>query len=222
MEKRAKRSRTNCFRSQDSGSRNGAAPGQQMRQRIAHLAARLMAEDGLQDFSHAKRKAARQLGAEDSRYLPNNQEIEQELRLYQGLFQKDEHEERLLFLRQLAADVMRQLEPFNPRLVGSVLSGTATRHSDVNLEVFPPSLKDVELFLLNRKMAYRAGEKQVRWGKDVRTVPVMTLLELPAEVEIVVYGDDDLRQLPKLALDGKSVLRAKISQVEALLAEGDE
>lgn len=193
-----------------------------MRQRIAQLAARLMAEDGLQDFSHAKRKAARQLGAEDSRYLPNNQEIEQELRVYQGLFQKEEHEERLHSLRQLAVDVMRQLEPFNPRLVGSVLSGTATRHSDVNLEVFPISLKDVELFLLNRKMVYRSGEKQVRLGKDLRSIPIITLLELPALVEIAVYGDDDLRQLPKAALDGKSLLRAKIGQVEALLAESEE
>lgn len=190
-----------------------------MRQRIAQLAARLMAEDGLQDFSRAKRKAARQLGAEDSRHLPNNQEIEQELRIYQGLFQQEEQQERLYALRQLAVEVMRQLEAFNPRLAGSVLSGTATRHSDVNLEVFPASLKDVELFLLNRKIAYRSGEKLIRLGKDVRAVPVITLSDYPAEVEVAVYGEDDLRHLPKVALDGKSPLRAKIGQVEALLAE---
>lgn len=190
-----------------------------MRRRIAQLAARLMAEDGLQDFSHAKRKAARQLSAEDSQYLPNNQEIEQELRAYQELFQKEEHQEQLYLLRRLAVDVMRQLESFSPRLVGSVLVGTATRHSDINLEIFPVSLKDVELFLLNRKMAYRSGEKQVRMGKDLRTVPVVTLLDLPAQVEVVVYGEDDLRLLPKAAMDGKNLLRAKIGQVEALLAE---
>lgn len=219
MEKRAKRSRNNCFRSPDSG-RTGLVPGQQMRQRIAQLAARLMAEDGLQDFSRAKRKAARQLGANDSRYLPNNQEIEQELRVYQELFQQDEHPERLQGLRRLAAEVMRQLEPFNPRLAGSVLNGTATRHSDVNLEIFPASLKDIELFLLNRKMAYRNGERLVRVGRELRAVPVITLTDYPAEVEVTVYGEEDLRQLPRVAQDGKSPLRVKISDVEALLGEG--
>jgi len=216
VEKRAKRSRNNCFRAPD-GVR-GSPPGQQMRQRIAQLAARLMAEDGLQDFSRAKRKAARQLGAEGSQHLPDNQEIEQELRIYQELFQQEEHQERLSTLRLLAVEVMRQLAPFNPRLAGSVLSGTATRHSNVNLEVFPSSLKDVELFLLNRKIAYRSGEKLVRLGKDLRAVPIITLPDYPAEVEVAVYGEGDLRQLPKLGLDGKSLLRAKISQVEALLA----
>ena len=32
------------------------------RSRIAHLAARLMAEDGIEDYALAKRKAARQAG----------------------------------------------------------------------------------------------------------------------------------------------------------------
>ncbi len=176
-----------------------------------------MAEDGIQDFSLAKRKAARQLGAEDSQHLPNNQEIEQELRLYQEIFQKDEQQERLRFLRKLALEAMRQLEPFNPRLTGSVLNGTATRYSDINLEVFPSSLKDVELFLLSRKIPYRSGEKTLRQGKDVRTVPLLALVEFPATVEILVYDAEDLRLLPKTAADGKSPLRVKINQVEAWL-----
>lgn len=188
-----------------------------MRQRIAQAAARIMAEDGIQDFSLAKRKAARQLGAEDSQHLPNNQEIEQELRLYQEIFQKDEQQERLRFLRKLALEAMRQLEPFNPRLTGSVLNGTATRYSDINLEVFPSSLKDVELFLLSRKIPYRSGEKTLRQGKDVRTVPLLALVEFPATVEILVYDAEDLRLLPKTAADGKSPLRVKINQVEAWL-----
>ncbi|MGD9787101.1 MAG: hypothetical protein AB7U30_04025 [Sulfuricellaceae bacterium] len=188
-----------------------------MRQRLAQAAARIMAEDGIQDFSLAKRKAARQLGVEDGQHLPNNQEIEQELRLYQEIFQKEEQQERLRFLRKLALEVMRQLEPFNPRLTGSVLSGTATRYSDINLEVFPSSLKDVELFLLGRKIPYRSGEKTLRQGKDVRTVPLLALVELPATVEILVYDAEDLRSLPRTAADGKSPLRVKIHQVEAWL-----
>ena len=49
--------------SRDSGN------NRQMRERIAQLAARLMAVDGIDDFALAKRKAARQAGAPDTRNL---------------------------------------------------------------------------------------------------------------------------------------------------------
>ena len=51
-----------------------------MRARIAAAAARLMAEDGINDFALAKRKAARGLGAANTEALPGNDEIEAELR----------------------------------------------------------------------------------------------------------------------------------------------
>ena len=68
---------------------------QHMRMRIAAAAARIMAEDGVEDFALAKRKAARQLGAEDTQALPKNEEIEFELRAYQSLYQGDEQRERI-------------------------------------------------------------------------------------------------------------------------------
>jgi hypothetical protein len=56
------------------------ANNRQMRERIAHLAARLIAVDGIDDYALAKRKAARQAGAPDTRNLPNNDEVEHALR----------------------------------------------------------------------------------------------------------------------------------------------
>jgi len=85
-----------------------------MRARIAAAAARLMAEDGLEDFALAKRKAARQLGAEDTQSLPKNEEIEAELRAYQSLYQNEEQRERIQYLRQRALEVMHLLERFAP------------------------------------------------------------------------------------------------------------
>ena len=73
-----------------------------MRRDIASLAARLMAEDGIDNFGLAKRKAARQLGAPDSEALPTNQEVEDALRAYQALYQEDELRERLSVLRHEA------------------------------------------------------------------------------------------------------------------------
>ena len=61
-----------------------------MRERIAHQAARIIAEDGLQNYASAKHKAARQIGAPDTHNLPDNDEVERALRDYQAIFQRDE------------------------------------------------------------------------------------------------------------------------------------
>ena len=53
-------------------SRRNGARHNGMRERIAAAAARIMAEEGIDDFALAKRKAARRLGAPDSEALPGN------------------------------------------------------------------------------------------------------------------------------------------------------
>ena len=78
-----------------------------VRARIAAAAARIMAEDGVDDYALAKRKAARQLGAAAGEGLPANEEIEAELRAYRALYQEDEHPEQLAELRRGALDACR-------------------------------------------------------------------------------------------------------------------
>src|SRR5262245_3632011 len=119
---------------------------QDMRARIASAAARIMAEDGVDDFALAKRKAARALGAADTEALPRNDEIEAELRAYRALYQAEEHPERITGLRRAALDAMRALERFKPYLTGPVLSGIAGPYAEIDLQLFPASAKDVELF----------------------------------------------------------------------------
>src|SRR5438067_11880385 len=91
------------------------------RARIAAAAARLMAEDGIDDYALAKRKAAKQLGADDTTALPGNDEIEAELRAYQSLYQGEEQRERIRELRAKALEAMRLLSEFRPYLAGAVL-----------------------------------------------------------------------------------------------------
>jgi predicted nucleotidyltransferase len=187
----------------------------QMRELIAQSAARLIAEDGIQDYAAAKRKAARQIGVPDTHSLPSNTEVEVALRAYQELYQKDEQPARLKCLRQEALATMHLLERFNPHLTGSVLSGTATRHSDINLQLFTDNVKEIELFLINRGMPYETGEKRFRHNDEFFPVPTFTLQGETAEIRLAVFGADDLR---KNAAAGKTLERAKIRQVEALLA----
>lgn len=189
-----------------------------MRERIAHQAARIIAEDGLQNYASAKHKAARQIGAPDTRNLPNNDEVERALRDYQALYQRDEQSMRLRQLRQQALDAMRLLEPFNPYLTGSVLNGTATRHSDINLQLFTDSAKEVELFLLARQVSYKSSEKHLHFGGEERSLPVFTLLNGPAEINVTVFDAEDIRQIPRGHAEKNA--RAHARQVETLLEEG--
>ncbi len=85
-----------------------------------------MAEHGIEDFLQAKRKAADRLGVNDVAVLPKNIEIEDALRAHQRLFGRDTHDHTLKEQRRIALDTMRILAEFQPRLVGSVLTGTAT------------------------------------------------------------------------------------------------
>jgi hypothetical protein len=168
--------------------RDTSTRGQQMRELIAQQAARLIAEDGVQDFSLAKRKAAQQMGAPDTRNLPTNAEIDQALRVFRELFQKDEHQEVLRALRRQALEAMELLQAFNPYLTGSVLSGSAGRHSDINLLLYTDSPKEVEIFLMNRQIPYRRGERRVGAGEAARQVPVFTLSGRGADVNAAVHS----------------------------------
>ena len=127
------------------------------RREIAGAAARLMAEDGIDDFGYAKRKAARQLGLPEIGALPTNTEVEAELRTYLALYQSEEQPALLKELRGVAIAAMRFLADFNPYLTGPVLDGTAGRYAEVELELFAESAKEVEIFLINHNIRYEHG-----------------------------------------------------------------
>jgi len=189
-----------------------------LRRLIAQHAARMMAEEGLADYSRAKRKAAKQLGCDDDHSLPSNAEVEQELRLHHELFHGAAQPQLLHQLRSEALDVMRMLERFNPHLSGAVLDGTAGRYADIEIHLFADSLKDVELFLLNRGTLYQVHEKPYRFGGDKHRLPVFVLEGKHGSIHLVVFETDDLRSLSKGASHVSN--RAGMASVAALLQQG--
>lgn len=190
------------------------------RARIAHLAARLMAEDGIEDYALAKRKAARQAGMPETRDLPGNDEIDLALRTYREIYHPDEQRERLRELRAVAVRAMRQLAQFNPHLTGSVLNGNAGRYADVNLQLFTDNVKAVEHYLIDRGIPYRTAQARLYLGEEALTVPVYTVSDDGAEIEITVLGPRELRGPLKTSPDGKAIERARLQAVEELLAQG--
>ena len=186
-----------------------------LRRQIAYIAARMMAEDGIGDFAAAKWKAARQAGLEDAKLLPDNQEIEDALREYQGLYQSEDQPAQLRRLREVAVKVMRDFAEFRPVLVGSVLSGTAGQHSDVNLQLFTDDPKALTLFLLNRRYRFEEGSRRVRRGEQMDEVPRYRMEVDGIAVTLTVLDLDDERIVPARA---EAPQRARLAEVEALLA----
>lgn len=188
-----------------------------MRARIAAAAARLMAEDGIDDFALAKRKAARQLGAPATEALPANHEVEAELRAYRELYQAEEHPERIAALRRVALDAMRALERFNPYLTGPVLSGLAGPYAQIDLQLFPESAKEVEIYLLEHNLPFETAESRRYAGDRARAVSVFTLEWQGAPLRLQVFDPRDERLALKTSQTGRVVDRAGIAEVVLLV-----
>jgi hypothetical protein len=182
-----------------------------LRREIAALAARLMAEDGISDFGFAKRKAARQLGVSETEALPNNTEIEAELRAWQALYQDAEQTERIREMRRTAVEVMRFLEDFRPYLTGGALDGTAGRYSEVDIELYPESAKEVEIFFLNQGMAYE--HREPRRGAPHAPEAILCFDWDDVPVRLSVFGGHAER------VSRRNVERARLPVVEALLEQ---
>ncbi|ENO75061.1 hypothetical protein C664_18307 [Thauera sp. 63] len=180
-----------------------------LRREIAALAARMMAEDGISDFGFAKRKAAKQLGATDSDALPNNAEIEAELRAWQALYQDEEQPERLYEMRSAAVEVMRLLADFRPYLTGGALDGTAGRYSELEIELYPESAKEVEIFFLNQDFHYEHREPRRPAPNTPEAILTFDWDDVPVRLSIYPAGAER---------SGRRQERARLAQVEALLA----
>jgi hypothetical protein len=193
-----------------------------LRRALAQEAARIMAEHGIRDFFVAKRKAAERLGVTDgSAVLPKNTEIETALVEYQRLFGGDSHTESLHAQRRAALNAMRYLQEFEPRLVGPVLSGTATEYSDVQLHLFADRAESVTLKLMDGRVPYEVTEKRVKMNVErVLAYPGVRFEMDDHEIEATVFPTDGIRQAPVSPVDGKPMRRANAFEVEALLDGG--
>jgi len=188
-----------------------------LRREIAALAARMIAEDGISDYGFAKRKAARQLGAVNADELPNNAEIEAEVRTYLSVFQDEEHLERQLAMRLGAVEIMRELQPFRPYLTGAVLDGTAGRYSEIEIDLFPESAKEVEIFFLNNNVAYEHREPRRNQPDAPEAILVFDWDDIP--VKLRIYSPDIERLTRRGPHGTRQMERARLAAVEALIKE---
>lgn len=190
----------------------------ELRRALAQEAARIMSEQGIDDYGLAKRKAAERLDATDIAVLPKNTEIEAALAAHHRLFEANTHSSTLSRLRRTALQAMRLLQRFQPRLVGPVLSGTASAHSEVNLHLFAEGAEPVALHLMEQGIPHRMAERRLRYEPNrLVAYPVVQFVAGDKEIDAVVFPIDGIRQSPASPVDGRPMKRADAAELESLL-----
>lgn len=200
----------------------GSSKEKQMRIRLAQEAARILLESGGQDFLVAKRKAALHLGAEDTRNMPSNSEIEQALMEYQRLFRGSSQPQILEALRREAIKAMEFFEDYRPKLVGPVLHGTADKNTPITLHITAPTVEEVGLYLLHFQVPYKMHEKRLKLPNDTQeTFTSYRFMAGQHQMDVIVFPAG--RPVSPLSpVDGKPMRRASIDEVRALLDEAGD
>lgn len=192
------------------------------RHRLAHEAARLMAEGGIRDYHQAKLKAADRLGIHDDASLPRNREIEDALREYQRLFAGDAHASGLRARREAAMRALEFFAAFDPRLVGSVLDGTADANAAVALHLHAEDPEAVPRFLEEHGIPAESRSRRLRLDPQRSLdAPVWLFSAEDFTFDLTVLPPQVLRQAPLSGVDERPMPRASAAQLRALLADDE-
>lgn len=201
-------------------ARRQSSNGDRARKVLAQEAARIIVEQGIEDYRVAKRKAAERLGMSARGSLPGNSEIETAVSEYLQLFGRESHHHLLQVLRRAALSAMELLAPFAPRLVGPVLHGTASANSPVNLHVFADAAETVAHRLQECSIQYRPFERRLKSRRDrSETFAAFRFMQDESAIEATVFPVDGVRQAPISPVDGKPMRRADKHAILKLLNE---
>lgn len=188
---------------------------------IAQTAARLVVEDGA-EYSQAKRRAVKLLRLPARTALPDNAQVEQAVLETIELFCADTQPAELRALRMLAADWMARLVPFRPHLCGAVWRGTATRMSDIYLQLFCDDSKSAEIALIDMGVRFDVSSVTGFQGAQVDALSLQVAspaLQAHVGIHLLIYDFDDLRGALKPDAQGKS-LRGDLAALQNLLHDG--
>ena len=173
---------------------------------VSAVAARMVVEEGL-EYGPAKRRAVKQLGLPGRTPLPANDEVEDAVVAYLTLFCADTQPGELLALRRLALVWMERMAEFRPHLGGAVWHGTATRLTDIYIQLFCDDSKSAEISLIDHQVSYVPRTVTGFHGESVEALSVHALCpELKEEVgvHLLVYDRDDVRGALKLDAKGRT------------------
>jgi hypothetical protein len=189
-----------------------------LKSEISAVAARLVVQEGL-DYGAAKRRAVRQLGLPTRCALPDNDQIEDAVLEHIALFCADAQADELIALRRLALRWMERLSAFSPHLGGAVWHGSATRLSDIYIQLFCDDSKSAEILLIDQGVAYEARSVTGLHGDVVQTLSVHAFcpnLNEDIGVHLLINDYDDLRGALRLDSKGRRP-RGNLAAVRQLM-----
>ncbi len=198
----------------------------EIRQTIAHEAARLMYDEGVDQYLDAKRLAAKRLfgrgGSQKLRYrpqdLPSNGEIKDALQELVQLVEGDLSQQRLFAMRVIAFETMNALEPFSPRLIGSVSTGHVRHGSDIDLHVFTEDIEEIEAYIRKKGWHFKMRQVTIRVAGEYKDYTHIHC-ERVFPIELSVYSYYELRMTQRSSTDGQPIVRFKASVLEKMIAE---
>ena len=194
-----------------------------LKSEIAATAAALVVEEGL-EYGAAKRRAVKQMALPARTELPGNDEMEDAVREYIALFCADTQPIELAALRGLALVWMERMTAFRPHLAGAVWHGTATRLSDIYIQLFCDDPKSAEIALIEHNVDYKPRTVTGFNGASVEALSLSSLCKPLNEnvgVHLMVYDHDDLRGALRPDATGRKP-RGELSAVQKLLTETPE
>ena len=186
---------------------------------IAATAARMVVEEGL-EYGPAKRRALKQLGLPARTALPDNDLMEDAVREYIAVFCADTQTAELAALRALALVWMERLAAFRPYLAGAVWNGTATRLSDIYIQLFCDDPKSAEIALIEHNVDYEPRTVTGFTGTSVEALSLSSVCKALNEnigVHLMVYDHDDLRGALRPDAKGRTP-RGDLAAVQKLLS----
>jgi hypothetical protein len=195
-------------------------PDARIRRQIALLAARLMYDREESEYFTAKRKAARQLGVEyrfRPRDLPSNAEIRDQIQALANLLEGDKRKDNLADMRRQALAMMRLLDCFHPRLIGSVWTGHVRKGSDIDIHVFSNNLSSITAVLDEQNLRYTVQRKRIVKQSEERIFTHIHIADR-CNFELTLYPTDKINYVFKSSITGKAIERATLAELEQFLA----
>lgn len=185
---------------------------------IAHTAAKILAEEGLNDYLLAKQRARQRLHLPEKSALPKNAVVHQCLAEYLQIFDLQNLLKRQLKFRKLAIHIMELLVNFQPLAVGPVVDGIITKNSCLQIHVFAPTAEDIAVSLINQDIPYELTEQKICFSPNKTEAKlVYNFLMDDTPVKIIVLNEKELRKTPIDPIYGKSTNRLRQTSVENLL-----
>lgn len=191
--------------------------GHELRGLICEEAARLMVDDDIRDFFHAKRKAAAKFHSHNQNEWPSNEEVETARKARLTIFRFDEQSIRVKQEKFRQAETgMRLLHAYQPRLTGQLVYGGVTENSPIEIHLFADTVEEVLIELEDQGIHTQLAEKNYRYpGATSVNIPLITTEIDGHEVLLSIFPTTHIRQKPLSPIDGLSMKRWSLRELQS-------